>query len=733
MHMSRELQRAVLVIAFFALLSGITLSPLSLHLNSRVPAKVGGEWDYYHFQWNLWWVRYAVEHGQDPFYTNKVLAPFRHNLTYHSLTPSLMPLYAALEPLVGHLRASNLIIWISVALTGIATYGLLRRHGISRLGALLGGVALGFSPYMLDHAGSGHLNLITVWWLPLLLVVWEKVTATRRIRWAALAGLVLWGMWMTDTLIIFWGGLLLAPYGLLTLVQAPDRRARRRVILLGGLALAITFALAWVIGPLRQTLAFDTSQLEPARYLTLRYYSVPLKAFILPNLGSAQRVGFERDETLGLLLVVLAWAGLIVRTRDRLRWFWLAAALPPLILTLGPDVTILGVQVPLPFRLVHVAFHGQMRTPIRFLPPAMTALILYVAHTYDPWLRKARPAMQRVLAVGLVLALIVDYGILKPYPASVPPPSYSFYEMMRAENYPNYDYVVLEVPSGPYTGWRLIGSHPEAMVYGVIHEKRMVSGLLSRMPLNEHLFYEQSALMGWLTDSRPLDASRAGVELKRFVDQWPIGYVVVHQDWMDTERTQQVLDFFNGQPSLCYIETERDAVLYRTSSHPKGCPPRTPPQTAPGVYTITFGQPGDEGFIGHGWYGPENIGGETARWAGDRPEALLYASLPPGPAYTLTVRAVAFAEPRTIKVVAAGNVPGGGEIEKLGTITVSPGDWSEHSLTIPAELVRSSGGSLVFSLSADGMASAADLGLSTDPRPLTLAYDWVQFRATGGG
>lgn len=712
---------AVLALVFFALLSTITLFALVSRLGSRVPAMYNGEWDYYHFHWNLWWVRHAVATGQDPFYTNMVLAPFTHNLSYHSLTASWLPVYAVLEPLIGHLPTANLIIWICLTLTGWLMYGLLRRQGVSHAVALLGGIALGWSPYMLDHAASGHLNLITVFWLPIALMLWERVAVTCSLVWAGLTGVGLWGMWMTDTLIIFWAGLLLAPFGLLTLVQMPDRRARIRLAVLGALALAITFGLSWVFGPLRPTLDFDASDLEPARLLTLRYYSLPLRALYAPTLGRVQRLGFERDETLGLLLVALIAVALVVRGANRLRWFWLGAAILPLLFALGPDLDVFGTRVPLPFRLVHEAFHGQMRTPIRFLPPATAALIIFVAWSFDPWVRRLRVRTGRPLLMAIVaLAFAVDLGIFKPYPATEPPTQYDFYTMMRGEHYDDYDYVVLEVPSGPYTGWRLIGSHPEAMAYGAIHEKRMVSGLLSRIPLTQHLYYEQSPLMGWLAGVRPLVADRVIGELSKIVRDWPVGYVVVHQDWMGRERTLETLALFNGHPSLCFIEVEKDAVLYRTTSHPKGCPPRIPPETEPGVYTIDLGLPGDEGYIGHGWYWLEDVGGVAARWAGGGPEALIYVSLPAGQDYTLAVHVTAFAEPRTVTVVA--------NAERLGQFTAMPGGWRDYTVTVPAALVERSGGNLVFSLSADGLTSAAEQGLSDDARPLTLAYDWIEFR-----
>jgi len=718
---------------FFVVLSALAMSPLILHLNSRVPGapeESGRVLDYYHFHWNLWWLRHAALTGQNIWYTDMVLAPFTHNLAYHSLTASMLPFYLALEPLVGHLRAANGLIWLSLTLTGLLMYGFLRWQRISAAVALLGGLALALSPYMLDHAGSGHLNLLTAWWLPLILFAWAQTDRTRRVRWALVTGVILWGMWFTDTLIVFWGGLLLGPYAVYALLRARGVGARLRLIALGALALMITLALAWILGPLRPTLDFDTSQLPPARLLTLRYYSLRFESLYRPGLGSAQAVGTEHDETLGLLLVALSVIGLFARTRDRERWFWLAAALPALILALGPDVTVAGVQIPMPFRIVHALFNGQMRTPIRFLPPATAALVVFLARTYDPVLRRLRARGARSLVAGaLALLLAADYGIFAPFPTLAALVPYGFHRQMRAEHYADYDYVVVDVPSGPFTGWRDVGSHPEAMVYGITHEKRMVSGLLSRTEISKHLFFETDPLLSWLTSSRPLDLEQASSRLNEYVQTWPIGYFVVHQDWLDPARTREALSFFNAQSSLCYITTERDAVLYRTVSHPAGCPPRAWPITGPGEVGLALGEPGDEGFAGYGWGPPENIGGETARWTGPD-EALLYVEVPPGSApYTLTLRAVAFDQPRRVRAVVGSWTPGVSEALRLGAVTVLPGDWAEYTLTIPAELVRDLDGTLVISLLADGASSAADLGLSADARPLAVAYDRVTLRA----
>lgn len=739
---NKRLGRALAVALFFVLVTGIAIAPLSVALNSRVSIAApdwGRPLDYYHFHWNLWWLRHAVQTGQNIWYTDMALAPFTHNLSYHSLAASMLPFYVVLEPPLGHLRAANTITWLNMALAGILMAAYLRWRGIRWGIALVGGVALSVSPYMLDRAASGHYNLLPVWWMPLVLLTWEQTARTRRIRWAALTGLVLWGMWFTDTVDALWGGLLLGPLGAIALWRGPDRRARLHLVALGALALLITLGLSWLCGPLRPALDFETEQLPPADLYTLRFYSLAPRSLLLPSLGRAQQVGGEHDETLGLTLVVLIVLALAIRTRSRERWVWLWVALPPLILAMGPDVEVLGLRLPLPFRLIHELFGGQMRTPIRFLPPAMVALIIFLAHSYHAWLRAHPRLPGRALISGVLFLLLVDFGAFVPLrtlPALKP---YDFHRMMGQEHYDDYDYVVLDVPSGPWSGWRNVGTHPEAMVYGITHGKRQVSGMLARVPLEQHLFYETDPLLGWLTDSRPLDAGAAASSLRRFVGEWPLGYVIVHLGWLEPARAQEALAFFNAQDSVCPVTVERDAVLYRTVSHPKGCPPRIPPQAAPGEYTLALGESApaallpDAPFVGHGWYPPEDIGGERARWAGDGEEALLYISLPPGSAYTMTLRAVAFHEPRTVRVVVGNLVNGELVVARLGRFIVAPGDWSEHTLTLPADLLTALDGDLVISLAADGAISTKEANLSADARPLTLACDWVRFAAAPGG
>src|SRR5690606_17385445 len=102
-------------------------------------------------------------------------------------------------------------------------------------------------------------------------------------------------------------------------------------------------------------------------------------------------------------------------------------------------------------------------------------------------------------------------------------------------------------------------------------------------------------LLSWLGQRRFLEPELARAELERIIFDWPVGYIIVHQDLIGREgpTVQEVIGWLNAQADLlCPVWVEGDAVVYRTAWHPDGCPPRTPPEVEPGVYQIDVGSPG---------------------------------------------------------------------------------------------------------------------------------------------
>jgi hypothetical protein len=297
---------------------------------------------------------------------------------------------------------------------------------------------------------------------------------------------------------------------------------------------------------------------------------------------------------------------------------------------------------------------------------------------------------------------------------------YTFYQRMGEEDA---EYVVLEVPTGAGTGEVLLGNVQaiQFQYYGIMHHQRMINGFISRAPI-ENFYYmvEGDPLLSWLGQRRQLEPEAVEAELRDHIFNYPIGYIVIHQDYIgrNTPTIQEIVGYFNSLPDLlCPYTVEGEVIVYRTAWHPDGCADRTPPQLDSGAYQIDIGTAGDEFFIGWGWHWQERVAGLTLRWTGEYPQADVYLDLPPQ-SYTLTFAAQAFYETRSVQVLVDGVTVG--EPLEISTDTLH-----EYSVAIPSDVVGD-GQHLTLTLSYDGIVSPADVGQG-DPRRLAIAVDWLRF------
>ncbi|GAB4448686.1 MAG: hypothetical protein Kow00120_18870 [Anaerolineae bacterium] len=712
-----------LALALYAATTVVAMWALFANLGTAVPG--GQDTDYNSTHWSLWWFRFALSRGWDPMFTDWVLFPLEHNLSIHMLTPSLFPAYALAEPLFGRVAAVNLISMGIVTLSAYMMFVFVRGHLRLRRApnwaddalALVSGFVFGFLPYQISHAALSHLNLTPIFWVPLILWLWDRAATARaglrRVVWAAAMGVALWGAWLTDLQYLMWMPLVAGLYGLYLLARAENHRARLALVGLAALALAVTLALGSVI-PLPALRQVDSSQFAPADLYVARFLSMPLGALLLAP-GPEDR-GFGRWLVLLTVASVLLVAVLRRRrampgaTWDAERWVWLLTAVTPLVLALGPDITVGEQVIPLPYRILHDAMQGQYRNPVRFVVPGVFGLILFCALSWRPVLaRLRRPAARAGLVAVVLAAFTLDLGLLQPFPVLFPP-DYAIYHEIGAE--PG-DYVILEVPVGVHSGWTGMGDGKRLQYYAPDHQKKLVNGSISRIPWQDHDFYADSRLLSWLAGDADFDTQAAPRELAQAVEEWPVGYVIVHPDLIPEARLPEYLGFLNVEQSVCFYKAEVGLFIYRAHWHPEGCPPRTPPQDASGAYVIDLGAPGDEPFFGEYWYWQEDVGGVMARWAGGNEASRLRVMLPPGRAYEVTFVAAGYGARRRVQVNANGVTLGAFDLP-------ASAGWSEHTLALPAEVVGD--GDLLLVLVHGAPALAGD-------RPLTAAYDRIIFRA----
>ncbi len=722
------LRRYGLIFAFYVLLACVALYPLLFHATTDV----GGSWttDYYHFHWGYWWIRHALTTpGLHVYETNFVLFPFTTNLAFETLTPFWFPLWALLEPLVGTLVAMDVIMVMAMALAGFCFYLLLRHEKVGVGLALILGALLEVSSGMMLAAMLETINYLSLFWLPLNLLLWDRLAKSHgraAMVWTVVMGLAFYGTMMTDFQLMLFLAFLLIPFGVLTLVQQRAWAARLRLIGRGIAALAIMTALLWFIGPLPYILQYDFSGLSP----------MPIEnAGGIPLLGYLWRFStYDRTVTLGSLVIPLLVTALVVgrRMKDRRRLFWLALAVVPLLLSIGPFVNIGDTQLSMPYVLLHRLFGGLFRSPARFDAVIMIAALLFVGKTLTPLiLRRGRDRLRYGAVIGGVILVALDARLFAPMPIQPVTPPYDYYQTIGREGGAPYDNeVVLEVPNAGGSGEAWVGNFRpmEAEFYGMTHGKRMLNAAVARAPLASFWYWlYDDPMLAWLGQRRYIEPEKVEAQLRQRIFEWPIGYIVVHQDWIGraTSTDQEVIGYLNSLGDLlCPVAVEQDAVFYRTAWHPDGCPPRTPPESAPGVYTIEIGSPGDEAYIGWGWHYQEQVSGLTLRWTGEYPQTQVYVDLPPD-AYTVTLSAQAYHEARQLRLL-VNDVPLG------DPVTVSVDSLHEYYFSLPAS-VLGAGKHAKLTLDYDAVITPAEVGQGADTRKLAVAVDWIRFARQAAG
>ncbi|NDJ61056.1 MAG: hypothetical protein GYB67_08015 [Chloroflexi bacterium] len=721
-----------LAAGFFGLLAFLTLYPIVLHSGTHVAG-----FDYFNYNWNFWWIRHALHTpGLDVYANDFVMFPNLSNYGYHALTAFWYPLWALLEPLTGTLHAVTVIIFLGAFLNGYLLFVLLRSESVHPGLALLGGAVLQVLPISRYFYYNTHLNLMDWFWLPAHLLLWQQVVAAidggrlrQAVGWALVQGIALWGLFLTDLQFPIFLAAVMVPYGLYTLWRS---RWRVRLISAGIVAVGVAVALIWFAGPLPAILEFS-GELVPGPVEDRP--GVPFPGGLLSMADewwSWARPSVGAFVTVAILLSTIVSVTPLRRRMPPDRWLWFGIMLPPLIFALGPTVQLGDQTIPMPYRWLYTITDGMFRMPWRLAPIFVIAGMIFAGKTWTPLLTGRAilpPRSARVFALaGAFLALAVSIRLYETAPLDPVPYPYTFYETMAAEPYD--EYVVFEVPTGIGTGEVLFGDSRaiQLQFYGMTHTRRMVNGFISRAPIENfwYMVYDDP-MISWLGQRRYLEPENVAAQLRERIFSWPIGYIVIHQNLIgrDGPTLQEIIGYLNQHDDLvCPFTVEGDAVVYRTRWHPDGCPPRTPPEVAPGEFVIDIGAPGDEVHLGWGWHYREDVFGVTLRWMGEYPQTRLYVDLPPAD-YTVTITAQAFHEPRTLQLIVND--------QPLGTpATVSTDQLAEYTFDLPAEVIGDGDHSEVV-FDYDDWRVPAELGLGGDQRRLALAVDWVRFAQQDSG
>ena len=136
------------------------------------------------FVWFLAWPAYAISHGHSLFFSARVHVPGGMNLLDNTSVLALGVVLAPVTWLFGPIAALNVALTAAPVLTGLSAYAVLRRGlGLGRVAAFAGGLAFGFSPFVVRNEAINHLQASFLALVPLIFWCCYELAVAQRGRW----------------------------------------------------------------------------------------------------------------------------------------------------------------------------------------------------------------------------------------------------------------------------------------------------------------------------------------------------------------------------------------------------------------------------------------------------------------------------------------------------------------------------------------------------------------------
>lgn len=481
---------AVSLLVFYATVAAAFTWPLVVHPAGRLAAPVGPG-DPYLNLWILGWDLHAL--GTHPLslltgrvFDANIFFPAAGTLAYsdHLLLQALFvwPLYA----LSGNLTLCyNALLFGSLVASALAMYACARALTGSRAGALVAGLAWGFSPFHFAHLL--HLQLQSLYFVPLAILFLHRLMAGRRRRDAVALG-VMAGLQAISS--VYWGvvtAMALAVAAIALAIAIGRWRSGvllRRLVLAGAVGGLLVAPVAWQYWRVQQREGFSRNLYEASQHeaVAASYLRVPPGNVVFgrqgwlrppPSAPVSRHEGPEQELFPGFVLVALAAVGAWRGWRTDAKPLVLsmtAIVLTGLVLSLGPD----GVRSL--YALLHRVVFGfqAIRAPARFgVLVVLGASVLAAAGVRE--IVRHRRTRRGSLVTGACLAALVGIEFFDaPIPTvPAPPPPSPAARWLAAAPDPG---AVLYLPLDHDLG------NTAAMIDSLAHHRRIVNGYSGQRP-----------------------------------------------------------------------------------------------------------------------------------------------------------------------------------------------------------------------------------------------------------
>ena len=435
------------------------------------------------YVWNIWWVNKAVtELHQSLWQTHYLHYPYGLSLLGDTLTPFNGFMGILLLKFLTVIETYNFIFVFTFVIGGLTAFLLAYYFTKSYWSSIIAGFIFTFSNYHFAHA-QGHLNLVSLEWIPLFVLFWYMLVAKPRVVTAIASAIVLFAVFLCDYYYFLYcvliACLIVAWYG----IQKKDIFfLLRKEHLVPLTAFFIGFLVT--VGPLVVSfLVLNTKDPFLGGHPS-KVYSLDLLALFIP--GGHWRFArlthsywsnlpgniHESSVHIGLAVLyvlIFTWVKRRKFPAQGLRlWYFILIFFT--VMSLGPVLHIWGWEVPfigLPYELFEMVFPPVKASgaPVRMMVMTMLSAGVISAMGFKVLFRESRG---KRLLVGLLLMTIIIEYLPKPIPASkiAIPPYVNFLKDLPDTK------GIVDTTAEP----RL------ALYYQTIHEKPMAFGHVSRIP-----------------------------------------------------------------------------------------------------------------------------------------------------------------------------------------------------------------------------------------------------------
>lgn len=396
------------------LLYALGFFALSPHLPGRFSTHLFADAnDGFQTYWDMWWVKKAIlDLHQNPYFTTYLHFPTGTTLLAQTLHPFNGLAAVALSPVLSVSEAYNVMVLFGFAVGGWTAFLLCFELTGRYWPSVAGGAVFTFSSYHFAHA-EGHMQLVSLEWLPLFILVWRRFARAPNFRGGLVAAFVLMLVLLCDLYYFLYGVMFAALYCLWVAYDRSDLlyllRRERWVALAAFVVPTLCTA-----GVLAAAIVIENRRDPFLGAHPSREYAMDLLAPFVPSshwrFGAWTRSvwstwrgnGHENSVYVGWVVVLLfcyVWTKRALVRLDDLRFWYMLAGLFA-ILSLGPVLNVAGREVQ--FGPVFHIMGKEVAFPL--LPYAFAWVVF-------PPLRLSGVPVRMMVIVQLVAAIVTAAGI----------------------------------------------------------------------------------------------------------------------------------------------------------------------------------------------------------------------------------------------------------------------------------------------------------------------------------